>query len=73
METGGIEHASLTQPKTTISKNPRTESGTVNDDRRQNDPDLAHLIKVWPTLQDSVKRAIKALITTVKENSDEMG
>ena len=39
----------------------------------ENDTDLAHLVQVWPHLPDHIKRAIKALITTVEENSDEMG
>lgn len=39
----------------------------------ENDTDLAHLVQVWPHLPDHIKRAINALITTVKENSDEIG
>ena len=68
METGGIEQPSLTHSKTAISEDRRTESGTVKDDCRKNDPDLAYLVKVWSSLQDTVKKAIMDL-TESKEPS----
>jgi len=62
METGAIEQAALPQPKTAISKNRRTGSGTVCGGKGQNDPGLAHLIEVWPNLQAPVKRDILNLM-----------
>jgi len=58
----GIEHVAPPQPKTAISMNPRTDSGTVNGDRGRNDSDLAHLIEVWPDLQATVMQVILNLI-----------
>jgi len=58
----GVELSGPTPSKNPISSNSGTESGTVDDDRGQNDPDLAYLIKVWPSLQDTVKQDILNLI-----------
>jgi len=65
----GLEHSGLKTIKTSISENPRTESGTVQDDSGQNDPRLAHLIKVWPDLQDTVKQQINELIHSSMEGT----
>jgi len=58
----GLEHPAFTPPKTPISGKVRTESGTVKDDRGQNDPDLAHLVEAWPHLPDPIKQTILNLI-----------
>ena len=58
----GLEHPALTPPETAISGDTRTESGTVKDDRGQNDPDLARLVEAWPTLSACVKQTILDLI-----------
>ena len=63
METGGIEPTALTPTKTAISENPRTESGTVNDETQQDDRDLARLIESWPTLPEDIKAQITNLIS----------
>ena len=67
----GLEHPALKPPKTAISRKVRTESGTVKDDRGQNDPDLAHLVEAWPTLQDTVKQTIANLIRQHGGDDDE--
>ena len=59
----GVELSGPTPPKTPISSNSGTESGTVQDESGQNDPRLAHLIKVWPDLQDDIKAQITNLIS----------
>ena len=43
-------------------KNPRTESGTVDNEKGPNEPDLAYLIKVWSDLQDTIKRTIIKIV-----------
>lgn len=58
----GVELSGPTPSKTPISENPRTESGTVDDDCGQNDPDLAHLVEAWPHLPDHIKQDILSLI-----------
>ena len=66
----GVELSGPTPSKTPISENQRTESGTVDDDCGQNDPDLAPLIKVWPDLQDDVKQTI---INLIREHGGDHG
>ena len=62
MGRAGFEQSALKASKTPIPENPRTESGTVKDDRGQNDPDLARLIESWPTLPNPIKQTILNLI-----------
>ena len=59
---GDIERAAPPRPKAAISKNTRTESGTVQDGSGQGDPRLAKLVQAWPDLKDAVKRSILNLI-----------
>ncbi len=56
----GLEQSALTPPKTTIPAKRGTESGTVDDETQQNDPDLASLIKAWPKLSDHIKQSIRS-------------
>ncbi len=69
MGRAGFEHTPLTTPKTPISENTRTESGTVDGETQQNDPDLALLIEAWPTLPERIKQQIKTLVQAHIGNS----
>ena len=68
MGRAGFEHSALKASKTPISENPRTESGTVKDDRGQNDLDLARLIESWPHLPEHTKRDI---LNLTKDRGDD--
>ena len=59
MEMEGIEPSALTPSKSHISPHGGTESGTLDD---KNDPELARLTAIWPTLPKQVKSKLTDLI-----------
>ena len=59
-----LEHPSLRPPKTLVSENRRTESGTVDDQPSREDPDLTDVVQYWPKLTTPTRMAILALATT---------
>jgi hypothetical protein len=40
------------------------ESGAVSSDSSSIDPDLARIVATWPTLSESIRRAVLALVAT---------
>jgi hypothetical protein len=70
MGDAGLEHPTLTAPKTPISQTPRAESGAPNSQKSSPDPDLVQLVKVWP---EHIKAAIKALIQTHQQTEKVSG
>ena len=58
----GLKHPALTPPKTPISEDERTESGTVDGEKAHIAPDLAKVIEAWPQLPEAVRSAILTLV-----------
>jgi len=60
MGDAGIEHPPLVLSKTPISKDPRTESGTLSAGIGGSSPDsdLQLIIRRWPDLAPEVRAAI---------------
>ncbi len=59
----GSEHSALALPKTAISEERGTESATLDaQNGAQTDPDLAELIRHWPTLHESARLRIMAIV-----------
>jgi len=67
----GLEQSGLTASQTSISENTRTESGTVDDETSENDPDLARLTKAWPDLPKHLKQAIRAIVQSFSGDETE--
>ncbi|MHC4742632.1 MAG: hypothetical protein ACYS8Z_12010 [Planctomycetota bacterium] len=69
----GLEHPPLALSKTLISG----EGGAKSDARRAQKaenrpknlpPDLAEIVAKWPTLQEHIRAAIKALVQVAEES-----
>jgi hypothetical protein len=58
----GSEQSALALPKTAISPDMRTKSGTPTDDSPDSDPQLKQIIEAWPSLAPEVRAAILCLI-----------
>lgn len=65
----GLEQSALTPPKTPISKDVRTECGTLESatDSSNQDLDLQFIIERWPYLPNAVRSAILAIARASSE------
>ena len=61
----GLEHPAITPPRTPISTDVRTESGTPGAQNTPSDPDLTFIQKRWAGLPEPVKAAVLALVRSV--------
>ena len=65
----GFEQSPLTPPKTVISEKRGAESGALDGDSPDSDPDLARLVGAWPDLPDEIKQTIMTLVRKHAEDS----
>jgi hypothetical protein len=63
----GVELPPQTSGKTAISQTGGTESGTLAAQLAQTDADLQVVIDAWPSLPESTKQSILALIQSTSE------
>ena len=61
MSRPGLERTTKMAEKQGVMPERGTESGTLPDD-----PELADVVKAWPTLPEPIRRAVLALIGAAK-------
>jgi hypothetical protein len=65
----GPEHPPLALSKTSISEGGGAKSDALHAPKQSSDPDLALIVKHWPSLPRHIKKAINALVTTAKNGT----